>query len=52
MLNPMIVEGQVAGGVAQGIGGALLESLEYDQNGQFLSGNLLDYFNPSTTDIP
>ena len=52
MLNPMIVEGQVAGAVAQGIGGALYESLEYDENGQFLSGSLQDYLYPSACEVP
>ena len=52
MLNPMIVEGQVAGAVAQGIGGAMYESLEYDETGQFLSGSLQDYLYPSTCEVP
>jgi carbon-monoxide dehydrogenase large subunit len=52
MLNPMIVEGQVAGAVAQGIGGAMYESLEYGEDGQFLSGSLQDYLYPSSTEVP
>lgn len=52
MLNPMIVEGQVAGAVAQGIGGAIYESLEYGEDGQFLSGSLMDYLYPSSTEVP
>jgi len=52
MLNPTIVEGQIAGAVAQGIGGALYEDLPYDENGQFLAGTLLDYLYPSTIEIP
>ena len=52
MLNPMVVEGQIAGATAQGIGGALYEDLAYDENGQFLAGTLMDYLYPSTTEIP
>ncbi|HLB03794.1 MAG TPA: xanthine dehydrogenase family protein molybdopterin-binding subunit [Gaiellaceae bacterium] len=52
MLNPMVVEGQIAGAVAQGIGGALYEDLPYDENGQFLAASLLDYLYPSTMEIP
>jgi carbon-monoxide dehydrogenase large subunit len=52
MLNPTVVEGQVAGGIAQGIGGALYEELPYDEKGQFLAGTLLDYLYPSTMEIP
>jgi carbon-monoxide dehydrogenase large subunit len=53
ILNPMIVEGQTAGAVAQGIGGALYEDLKYDpETGQFLAGTLMDYLYPSTTEVP
>jgi len=52
MLNPMIVEGQVAGAVAQGIGIALLEEAAYDEEGQFLSGSLMDYLYPTAAEIP
>jgi carbon-monoxide dehydrogenase large subunit len=52
MLNPMIVDGQIAGGVAQGLGGAIYEELVYDEEGQFLSGSLMDYLYPSTTEVP
>ena len=52
MINPLVVEGQVHGGVAQGIGGALLEELIYDDNGQLLTTTFLDYLIPSSTDIP
>lgn len=52
MINPLIVEGQVHGGVAQGIGGALLEEFVYDEEGQLLSTTFLDYLLPGTTDIP
>ncbi|MDQ3811734.1 MAG: molybdopterin-dependent oxidoreductase, partial [Chloroflexota bacterium] len=52
LINPMIADGQVVGGVAQGIGGALYEELAYDTDGQFLSGSLLDYCMPSARQIP
>lgn len=52
MINPMVVEGQVHGGVAQGIGSALLEELVYDENGQLTTTTLLDYRMPSTAEIP
>jgi aerobic carbon-monoxide dehydrogenase large subunit len=52
MINPGIVEGQVCGGVAQGIGAVLLEQTVYDENGQCLTGSLMDYLLPTATDIP
>ena len=52
MINPMIVEGQVEGAVAQGIGGALHEHLVYDERGQLLTGSLMDYLLPSSADLP
>jgi carbon-monoxide dehydrogenase large subunit len=52
MVNPLLVEGQVHGGVAQGIGGALLEHLVYDESGQFVSGSLMDYLLPGFTEVP
>ncbi len=52
MLNPMVVEGQVIGAAAQGIGGALYEECLYDEDGNFLAGSLLDYLYPSTMEIP
>lgn len=52
MINPMIVDGQVAGGVVQGIGSALLEELVYDDQGQPLTGSLVDYLVPTATDVP
>ena len=52
MLNPTVVEGQVAGGVAQGIGMALLEEVVYSDEGQLLTGNLMDFLYPSTTEVP
>jgi carbon-monoxide dehydrogenase large subunit len=52
MINPLIVDGQVHGGTAQGIGGALLEHLVYDENGQMLSQTLMEYLLPSALDVP
>ena len=52
VINPMIVEGQVQGGVAQGIGQALLENAAYDENGQLLSGSFMDYTMPRADDLP
>ncbi|MCZ6873198.1 MAG: molybdopterin-dependent oxidoreductase, partial [bacterium] len=52
IINPTIVDGQVIGGVAQGIGGALYEELVYDEGGQLLSGSFMDYLVPSPTEIP
>ncbi|HTO14035.1 MAG TPA: xanthine dehydrogenase family protein molybdopterin-binding subunit [Candidatus Binatia bacterium] len=52
VINPMIVEGQVHGGVAQGVGGALLEEMAYDEDGQLLSGTLMDYGVPRADDLP
>ncbi len=52
VINPMVVEGQVQGGVAQGIGQALLENAAYDANGQLLSGSFMDYAMPRANDIP
>jgi aerobic carbon-monoxide dehydrogenase large subunit len=52
MINPMIVEGQIAGGIAQGAGGALLEELVYDAQGQLLTASLLDYPLPTSLDLP
>ena len=52
MLNPLIVEGQIQGGVAQGIGMALYEHAIYDENGQFLTGTLMDYLIPTAADVP
>jgi carbon-monoxide dehydrogenase large subunit len=52
MVNPLIVDGQVHGGVAQGIGAALLEEIVYDDHGQLLSGTLMDYVVPSACEIP
>ncbi len=52
VINPMIVDGQVHGGVAQGIGAALLEEMVYDQDGQLVSASLVDYVIPSAVEIP
>jgi carbon-monoxide dehydrogenase large subunit len=52
VINPMIVEGQVQGGVAQGIGQALLESCVYDEAGQLVSGSMMDYTMPRADDVP
>ncbi|MCM0021445.1 MAG: xanthine dehydrogenase family protein molybdopterin-binding subunit, partial [Tagaea sp.] len=52
VVNPMLVEGQLRGGLAQGLGEALLESLVYDANGQLLSGSLMDYAVPRAGGIP
>ncbi len=52
LINPLIVEGQIVGGVAQGIGGALYEELAYDQQGNFISQSLLDYCMPSAGQVP
>jgi CO/xanthine dehydrogenase Mo-binding subunit len=51
-INPMLVEGQIAGGVAQGIGGALLEEFVYDENGQPLAASFADYLLPTCREVP
>jgi carbon-monoxide dehydrogenase large subunit len=52
VVNPTIADGQITGGVAQGIGGALLEEVVYDQQGQVLTSTLMDYLLPTATDLP
>ncbi len=52
IINPMIVEGQVHGGLAQGIGQALMEHVVYDAAGQLLSGSFMDYAMPRASDLP
>ncbi|MEZ5667072.1 MAG: xanthine dehydrogenase family protein molybdopterin-binding subunit [Alphaproteobacteria bacterium] len=52
VLNPMIVEGQVHGGLAQGIGQALLEQCVYDADGQLVTGSYMDYTMPRADDVP
>ncbi len=51
-INPMIVEGQIHGGIAQGIGQALMEACRYDSKGQLLTGSLMDYCLPRAADLP
>jgi carbon-monoxide dehydrogenase large subunit len=51
-INPMVVEGQVHGGVAQGIGSALMEEIVYDASGQLLTGALTEYAIPRAADVP
>lgn len=52
IVNPLIVDGQVQGGLSQGIGQALFEEVVYDENGQLTTGTLADYFLPSAADLP
>jgi len=52
MVNPTIVEGQIHGGVAQGIGGALYERLAYDDGGQLLAGSFVDFLMPTAAEVP
>jgi carbon-monoxide dehydrogenase large subunit len=52
VINPMIVEGQVHGGIAQGVGQALLEATVYDSNGQLVTGSLMDYTMPRADNLP
>ena len=52
VINPIIVEGQVHGGLAQGIGQALIEEARYDESGQLLSGSFLSYAMPRASDLP
>lgn len=52
LINPAIVEGQIAGGVVQGIGGVLFEHIRYDENGQPLAVTLKDYLLPTALDVP
>jgi len=51
-INPMLIEGQMAGGLAQGIGGALLEEFVYDADGQPLSTSFMDYLIPTAMEVP
>ena len=52
IINPMIVEGQIHGGVAQGVGQALYEGAAYDENGQLTNGSYMDYCIPRADDLP
>ena len=52
LVNPMIVEGQIHGGVAQGVAGALYERMAYDGNGQLLNASFMDFLMPYSTEVP
>jgi len=52
LINPAIVEGQIHGGVAQGVGGGLLEEMVYDDDGQLLTGTFMDYLVPTAMELP
>jgi carbon-monoxide dehydrogenase large subunit len=52
MINPNVVEGQIAGGTVQGIGGALLEETAYDADGNPLATTFVDYLLPTATEVP
>lgn len=52
IVNPLIVEGQIHGGLAQGIGQAMIEEVVYDEDGQLLTGSFMDYAIPRATDFP
>ena len=52
IINPLLVEGQIHGGVAHGIGNAFYESLVYDEQGQLLNASFMDYLLPTATDVP
>ena len=52
MINPLIVDGQVQGGIAQGIGNAFYEKIVYDDNGQLLNASLMDYLLPTSMEVP
>jgi CO/xanthine dehydrogenase Mo-binding subunit len=52
IINPMLVDGQIHGGVAHGIGNAFYERLVYDEQGQLLNASFMDYLLPTATDVP
>ncbi|HEU5261924.1 MAG TPA: xanthine dehydrogenase family protein molybdopterin-binding subunit [Gemmatimonadales bacterium] len=52
VINPLLVDGQIQGGVAHGIGNAFYEQLVYDENGQLLNASFMDYLLPTATDVP
>jgi carbon-monoxide dehydrogenase large subunit len=52
LINPVIVEGQIHGGVAQGVGGGLLEEMVYDEQAQLLTGTFMDYLVPTAMEVP
>jgi carbon-monoxide dehydrogenase large subunit len=52
IINPLLLEGQIHGGIAQGVAQALLEEVVYDEYGQLVTGNLMDYAIPKADDLP
>jgi carbon-monoxide dehydrogenase large subunit len=52
VVNPLLVEGQVHGGVVQGIGQCLMENAQYDESGQLVTGSFMDYALPRSVDVP
>jgi carbon-monoxide dehydrogenase large subunit len=52
VVNPMLVDGQIHGGFVQGLGGAMLEEVGYDSEGQLLTGSFMDYLCPGASDVP
>lgn len=52
VINPLVVEGMVYGGIAHGVGGALLERFSYDESGQMTASSLMDYLMPTAEDMP
>jgi len=52
VINPLILDGQIQGGVAQGIGNAFYEQLHFDENGALLNASLMDYLLPTALDVP
>ena len=52
LINPLVVEGQIQGGVAQGVGGALYERMAYDEHGQLLNASFMDFLMPYVTEVP
>jgi carbon-monoxide dehydrogenase large subunit len=52
VINPLLVDGQVQGGIVQGLGQALYEEVVYDDNGQLITGSLMDYALPRAADVP
>ena len=52
VINPLLLNGQITGAAAQGVGATMLEELVYDENGQMLAGTFMDYLLPTATDIP
>ncbi|TVZ89119.1 2-furoyl-CoA dehydrogenase large subunit [Aeribacillus composti] len=52
LLNPLIVDGQILGGLVHGLGGAMYEELVYDEKGQFLTGSFMDYLCPTAPEVP